>query len=169
VPRTVDVRARKWPDSPHWEHEAVALGADGWGQWVGVAKGTWISRPGAGFHAHCDQVVLLPHDAWWVATFYGDDAERPVDIYVDITTPVTWDGDLAHSVDLDLDVVRGLSGQIWVDDEDEFAEHRVSLGYPDDVVKQALAACERVHAALVAGDPPFDGTARDWLARFRAG
>jgi predicted RNA-binding protein associated with RNAse of E/G family len=169
VPRTVDVRARKWPDSPHWEHEAVALGADGWGQWVGVAKGTWISRPGAGFHAHCDQVVLLPHDDWWVATFYGDDAERPVDIYVDITTPVTWDGDLAHSVDLDLDVVRGLSGQIWVDDEDEFAEHRVSLGYPDDVVKQALAACERVHAALVAGDPPFDGTARDWLARFRAG
>jgi hypothetical protein len=168
VPRTVHVQARKWPDSPHWEHDAIALGADGYGHWVGVAKGTWISRPGAGFHAHCDQVVLLPHDDWWVGTFYGDDPERPVDTYVDIATPPTWDGDLVHAVDLDLDVVRGVTGRIWVDDEDEFAEHRVSLGYPDDVVERAVNACDQVHAAMADEAPPFDGTARGWLARFCA-
>ena len=167
--RIVHVQTRKWPDRPHWEYDATHLGVDGFGHWVGVAKGQWLSRPGAGFHAHCDQVVLLPHDDWWVATFYGDDAERPVDTYVDIATPATWAGDLVHSVDLDLDVVRGVTGRIWVDDEDEFAGHRASLGYPDDVVEQALAACDRVREAVIAEKPPFDRTPRDWLARFRAG
>ncbi len=166
--RTVHVQTRKWPEDPHWEYDATHLGADGFGDWVGVPKGRWLARPGAGFHAHCDQVVCLPHDDWWLGTFYGDDAERPVDTYVDIATPVTWAGELVHAVDLDLDVVQGVTGRIWVDDEDEFAEHRVSLGYPVDVVEGALAACARVHAAMVDHDPPFDGTARDWLARFRA-
>jgi hypothetical protein len=169
VSRTVHVQTRKWPDSPHWEYDAIHLGADGFGHWVGVAQGNWLSRPDAGFHAACDHVVLLPHDAWWLGTFYGDDAERPIDTYVDIATPVTWDGDLVRSVDLDLDVIRGVTGRIWVDDEDEFAEHRVSLDYPADVVAQALAACDEVHAALLAERPPFDGTARGWLAKFRAG
>ncbi|HET8602995.1 MAG TPA: DUF402 domain-containing protein [Marmoricola sp.] len=166
--RSVHVQTRKWPDSPHWEYDATHLGVDGFGHWVGVRQGAWLSRPGAGFHAHCDQVVLLPHDDWWLGTFYGDDPERPVDTYVDIATPATWVGDLVHSVDLDLDVVRGVSGRIWIDDEDEFAEHRATLGYPEDVAAQALAACDRVHAAVTAGEPPFDRTPHGWLARFRA-
>lgn len=167
--RTVHVQTRKWPDHPHWEYDATHLGVDGWGHWVGVPQGVWLSRPGAGFHAHCDHVVLLPHDDWWLGTFYGDDAGRPVDTYVDISTPVTWRGDLVQAVDLDLDVVKGTSGRIWVDDEDEFAAHRVTLGYPDDVVTHALATCDWVHAAVSAATAPFDGTARGWLARFRTG
>ncbi|MGH3445203.1 MAG: DUF402 domain-containing protein [Nocardioidaceae bacterium] len=169
APRTVHVQTRKWPDTPHWEYDATYLGADGFGHWVGVAKGVWLSRPGAGFHAQCDQVVLLPHDEWWVATFYGDDVERPVDVYVDIATPVTWEDDLVHTVDLDLDVVQGPTGRIWVDDEDEFAEHRVALDYPADVVEHAVAGCRHVLDAVTRHGAPFDGTARDWLARFRAG
>lgn len=165
--RTVHVQTRKWPDRPHWEYDAVALGADAFGHWVAVPQGRWLSRPGAGFHAHCDHVVLVPHDDWWLGTFYGADDERPVDTYVDIATPATWDGSLVHAVDLDLDVIRGVTGRVWVDDEDEFAEHRGA--YPDDVVEQALAACERVHAAVTDLTPPFDGTALEWLARFRAG
>jgi hypothetical protein len=167
VSRIVHVQTRKWPDAPHWEFDATVLGVDDFGHWVGVRKGAWLSRPGSGFPAHCDQVVLLPHDAWWVATFYGDDAERPVDVYVDITTPVTWADDLVHTVDLDLDVVQGTAGRIWVDDEDEFADHRVSLGYPAEVTANAMAACQSVLDAVTASTAPFDGTHREWLARFR--
>ncbi len=54
---------------------------------------------------------------------------------------------------------------MWVDDEDEFAEHRVQLGYPDDVIKAALAATERVRADVIAARAPFDGAADAWLAR----
>jgi len=168
--RTVRVLTRKWPDLPHWEFDAVRLGADALGHWVGVAEGTWLAKPGAGFHAWCDHVVLLPHDAWWVATIYGDDADRPVDVYVDITTPCVWSDDESQvtAIDLDLDVIKGPTGRVWVDDEDEFAEHRVSLGYPADVVETALASCQDVLRAVQGGDAPFDGSARPWLDRLRS-
>lgn len=155
---------RKWPDRPHWEYDAVWLGTDAAGQWLGVPSGTWLSRPGAGFHASADHVVLVPHDAWWVATFYDDDPARPVDTYVDMATPSTWDGDTVRCIDLDLDVIRGVHGRVWVDDEDEFAAHRVEYAYPREVVAAAVASCEQVQRLVEADEPPFHrGTAAGWI------
>jgi hypothetical protein len=168
--RSVRVLTRKWPDLPHWEFDAVRLGADALGHWVGVPSGTWLERPGAGFHAWCDHVVLLPYDAWWVATIYSEaDADRPVDVYVDISGPCEWadDESWVRAVDLDLDVIKGPTGRIWVDDEDEFAEHRVSLGYPADVVEAAVRSCEEVLRAVTDGVAPFDGSARAWIAKLK--
>jgi protein associated with RNAse G/E len=68
-----------------------------------------------------------------------------------------------RAVDLDLDVLRGWSGRVWVDDEDEFAEHRKRFGYPDDVAALAVASCDQVRGAVAAGRPPFDGTAARWM------
>jgi uncharacterized protein len=167
----VRVLTRKWPDLPHWEFDAVRLGADALGHWVGVPAGTWLAKPAAGFHAWCDHVVLLPHDAWWVATIYGDEPDRPVDVYVDITTPCVWadDESTVTAVDLDLDVIKGPTGRVWVDDEDEFAEHQVTLDYPSDLVASAVRSCEHVLRAVTEGAAPFDGSARPWLDRLRSG
>ena len=66
---------------------------------------------------------------------------------------------MLRAVDLDLDVVRGNTGRVWVDDEDEFADHRVRFGYPDEIAAAAMASCDRVHAAVVAGTAPYDGSA----------
>jgi len=169
--RTVRVLTRKWPDLPHWEFDAVRLGVDAHGHWVGVPSGTWLSRPDRGFHAWCDHVVLIPHDGWWVATLYGDDDDRPVDVYVDISTPCEWSDDESEvrAVDLDLDVIRDPDGRVWIDDEDEFAEHQVTLAYPQDVIDAARASCEDVLAAVTAGAGPFGGAHRDWIARLRSG
>ena len=60
--RTTRVLTRKWPDQPHWEFDAVRLGVDALGHWVGVPVGTWLSRPDKGFTAWSDHVVMLPHD-----------------------------------------------------------------------------------------------------------
>jgi hypothetical protein len=162
---------RKWQDLPHWEFDAVRLGADAHGHWLGVPEGTWLSRPERGFHAWCDHVVLIPYDAWWVATLYGDDPGRPVDVYVDISTPPEWSEDRAavRMIDLDLDVIREPDGRVWVDDEDEFAEHQVSLAYPDDLVRAARTSCAALLEAVDAGAEPFGGAHRDWLARLRSG
>jgi len=169
VTRTVAVRNRKWPDSPHWEFDAVWLGADAVGHWLGLRRGTWMSRPGMGMHATAPHVVLFPHDAWWVATFYDDDPERPFDTYVDITTPATWAGDEVRCVDLDLDVIRDRDGRVWVDDEDEFAEHQVSLCYPAEIVDGARTSCADVLDLLTADAAPFTrATAFGWIARLRA-
>jgi protein associated with RNAse G/E len=113
-------------------------------------------------------VVLIPHDAWWVATMYGDDADRPVDVYVDISTPSTWTDDEIRTVDLDLDVIRDPDGRVWVDDEDEFAEHQRSLGYPADVIAAAETSCAEVLEAVRDLSGPFAGVHLDWLARLRS-
>jgi protein associated with RNAse G/E len=156
------VVARKWPDLPHWEHDAVLLGEDAHGRWVGAPAGTVMSRPGVEFVTGSAQVSLLPLDEPFVATFYGTGGA--VDVYVDISTVPVWDDDRVSAIDLDLDVVRGWTGRVWVDDEDEFAAHRVSLGYPDDVVALATRSCDAVLGAVRSGHPPYDGeTGRRWL------
>lgn len=170
----VRVVMTKWGDQPHWEFDATYLGSDVHGDWLGIGRGTVMTRPGATYVAPTCQVGLVPPagpDAarGWLATFH--DVGGPVQVYVDITTPPTWDGSTLRAVDLDLDVVRGTTGRVWVDDEDEFAEHRVRLGYPLEVVRAAASSCDAVHAAVAAGTPPYDGpddgTASAWLARVR--
>ena len=71
-----------------------------------------------------------------------------------------------RAVDLDLDVVRGTDGPLVVDDEDEFAEHQVALGYPPEVVapgrgqprpragRDPRASTRRTTAATNAGRTP---------------
>ncbi len=167
-PRPVRVVARKWPDRPHWEFGGVRLGEDAHGTWVGAPAGTSFARPGASFVSNQHQVTLLPHDEPFVATFYAPGGLAPYDLYVDVSTVPVWQHDTVSAVDLDLDVVRGWTGRVWVDDEDEFADHRVRLGYPDDLVRLAAGSCEAVRSAVDRGRAPYDGTAARWFAALDA-
>ena len=161
----------KWVDHPHWEFEGRFLGSDEHGDWIGIRGGTPFSRPGVDYVAQVDQVGLIPapgpdEDRGWLAAFHA--AGGPVRVYIDMTTPPVWDGTVLRAVDLDLDVVQGPTGRVWVDDEDEFAEHRLRYGYPDEVVTLAMRSCDRVRAAVESGAPPYDGTSARWLARLAA-
>ena len=168
----------KWGDRPHWEFDGIHLGSDEHGEWLGFPEGTHNERPGLVMLSEVPCVTLVPADGWRLATFHAPGIW--CDLYVDITTPAEWDGDVLRAVDLDLDVIRMSSeprtfhgsapqnlaagpGEAFVDDEDEFAEHQVAYGYPDDVVATARASCEEVLAAVRAGLPPYDGTHRRWL------
>jgi uncharacterized protein len=166
-----DVRCvlSKWGGRPHWEFDAVLLGSDEHGDWFGIEAGTVMVRPGAEYVAPVPQVGLSPAPGpdearGWLATFHADGGQ--VQVYVDMTTPPVWDGTTLTAIDLDLDVVRGNSGRVWVDDEDEFADHRVRFGYPDDVAGLAMRSCDRVRAAMLARTAPYDGeTHLPWLKR----
>jgi len=158
----------KWGGRPHWEYDAVLLGSDEHGDWLGVEPGTVMTRPGATYVAPTGQAVLVPApgapaDRGWLATFHAEGG--PVRVYVDVTTPPRWEGHVLRAVDLDLDVIRGNTGRVWVDDEDEFADHRVSLGYPDDVSRSAMSSCDRVQAAVRTSLAPYDGSAAAWFTR----
>ena len=158
--------ARKWPDRPHWEHRGVRLGEDRHGVWVGTPVGTTISRPKASFVTDQAIVTVVPRTAPFTASFYARGGTAHCEVYVDITTVPVWvDEGTVVAVDLDLDVVRGWTGRVWVDDEDEFADHRVRFGYPDELSAAAMASCDRVHAAVAAGAAPYDGSAALWLDR----
>ena len=162
----VRVLMTKWPDRPHSEFTGTYLGADQHGDWVGARAGTTCRRSGNTYAARSDWVTLLTETTWWRAGFY--DPTPPTATYVDIATPSAWDGAAVTCVDLDLDVVLQFSGEVLVADEDEFEEHRTTLGYPDDVVARALDAALWVRGALEAGLAPFDGSHLPWLARLRA-
>ena len=162
----------KWGDRPHWEFDAVLLGSDGHGDWIGIPAGSRMARPGMQLVSEWDQVGLVPAagpDAGraWLATFHAEG--NPVRTYVDITTPPHWDGAVVRAADLDLDVIRAIDERgVYVDDEDEFAEHQRLFGYPPEIVELAEHSCALVHRAVLHGHPPFDGAAAEWLARLAA-
>ncbi|MBO0846253.1 MAG: DUF402 domain-containing protein [Nocardioides sp.] len=164
----VRVEMRKWGDRPHWEFDARWLGSDEHGDWIGIPSGTEMVRPGASYVARSNQVGLSPRadlpdgERWWLGTFHAPGSDLRVSVYVDIATPPVWDGATLRTVDLDLDVVRGETGRVWVDDEDEFAQHRVELGYPAEITVAAMRSCGRVHEALAAGHAPYDGSHERW-------
>lgn len=173
---------RKWDGSAHWRHECVFLGADEWGEWVGQPAGWGSARPGRSFTAPGPNVTLVPPSGDYALTVNRDHPEG-MRIYIDLAwdvrsasaspadvgaagqssgAPVLFTG-----IDMDLDVVR-IEGErgTWIDDEDEWDEHRVQYGYPDEVQRhlEALAADleQRVRAQL----PPFDDASADrWLDR----
>ena len=165
----VRVRFTKWGGKRHHGAELVYLGADEHGDWLGDPVGNqWAGGPKS-FVSITDNVLLVPPDRGMTAMFYTEHPEQAFELYVDITTPPVWDGDLVTAVDLDLDVIRRFDGSWYVDDEDEFAEHQVAYGYPPELVAAAEAECARVGheirsgATLLASD-----TADPWRALFRA-
>ena len=164
----VRIEMEKWGGRTHWHIPGSWLGSDEHGDWIGIPAGTLMVRPGAEVVSAHDQVGLVPAstlgsgERGWLATFHAPGAETGT--YVDMTTPPAWDGHVVRAVDLDLDVIRMQNGWVIVDDEDEFAQHRVELGYPDDVVVLAEASRDLVHAAILDERPPFDGSHESWLA-----
>jgi uncharacterized protein len=158
---------RKYDGSLHWDSPMRHLGEDEHGVWLGAPAGAIAQRGHAtGRAVDYAHVVLLPRDAWWIATF--NDVPKPTEIYCDVSTPPRWlEPDEVTMIDLDLDVRRRRTGEVEVLDEDEFAEHKVRYGYAGEVVDQALAAVAWLDKALRGDVEPFATEYRDWLARMR--
>lgn len=157
---------RKWPDSPHYGVLGRVLGEDSHGVWVGAAPGSPIVDPD-GTERRGQHVVVwcVPRDGWFMVHVLRGHPDLAV--YIDICTPAVWTDRGARLIDLDFDVVvwnddRG--GHVELVDEDEFEEHRVRLGYPDELVMSSRRAAHDVLARTQAGDAPFTASAASrWL------
>ncbi|NHN54301.1 DUF402 domain-containing protein [Calidifontibacter sp. DB0510] len=151
---------RKFDGTEHWQEDYQLLGVDADGVWLGMPAGTPFARPDFATTAKTDTVRLIT-DAGYAACFNGPGNGQRTHVYVDITDQPVWrrDGDrfVVTLVDLDLDVIERFDGTTFVDDEDEFAEHQASFGYPAQVVTHAQRTCDAVFAAVRAKDAPFDG------------
>jgi protein associated with RNAse G/E len=161
----VQVVFLKYDGRPHRSYPARWLGEDSDGTWLGVTAGT-VARVDGDREAIREEpyVLLVPKWAWWTAMFNAP--PRPTEIYCDVTTPATWSGtNEVTVVDLDLDVRRRRWGDIERLDDDEFAEHQVRFGYPDEVITQATAASYWLATALGDGTEPFASGFRPWLAQ----
>ena len=106
-------------------------------------------------------------------TFLGDDGQgtwcgAPAGTWLERPGASFASAPLVTMVDLDLDVVLHRDGDLLLDDEDEFDEHRVTLGYPADVVALARRTADELMTAAAAGHEPFGPAGSRWLARLAA-
>ena len=112
-----------------------------------------------------DWVILISADQPWSAEFYP--APKHMQTYVDMTTPAVWtggpDSPAVSMVDLDLDVIQRRDGTVFIDDEDEFADHQGSLSYPPEIVVMARRSADQVIAAISEGTEPFGRVGRAWV------
>nr|WP_218844823.1 hypothetical protein [Microbacterium pseudoresistens] len=163
---------RKWDGAAHWRHECVYLGADVWGDWVGQPVGWRSERPGREFLAPGPNVTLVPAAPGDHALTVNRDHPHGMRVYIDLGWDVRWSDDplLATGIDMDLDVVRVIGERgTWVDDRDEWDEHRVRYGYPADVVTRLEALAVDLEDRVRAQEAPFDdATADAWLDRLVA-
>jgi len=170
---TVLVRYGKWGGARHYEFTMFAVGEDEHGMWLGAPEGTTIRRPGQAFLSSTEWVICFAQAAGWTASFHPHD-RHDIATYVDITTPPSWSHDagsglaVVSMVDLDLDVVLRVDGELLIDDEEEFEQHRHSLGYPTEIVTLARSTAATVHAAIEAGDEPYGNVGQRWLAVYAA-
>jgi len=164
VSDSVRVVYRKYDGSLHWHLTMRRLGEDEHGVWLGLPTGGEM-RKGDGPAVPIPQahVLLIPPSAWWTASFNAPPCWT--EIYCDFTTPPEWlSPDEVTAIDLDLDVIRRFKARkSQLLDADEFADHRVRFGYPDDVVEQARRSAKRLRRAVLA-DEPFTTVYRRWLA-----
>ncbi|GAB4071103.1 hypothetical protein GCM10028777_38310 [Angustibacter speluncae] len=160
----VEVRFRKYDGRPHWVMWALPLGEDEHGHWLGSPAGQVVSRPDLSVDLPFPWALLVPRDQGFVAAFNVTGDPERAEVYVDMTTVPVWETpQLVTAADLDLDVVRMVGGRVFVDDEDEFAEHRVAFGYPPQVVELAQESCRWVHDRVAADAEPFGDVARAWM------
>lgn len=171
-------RWRKWDGGPHWVNDCIYLGSDRWGDWFGQPAGWRNSRPGREFLAEYDNVTLMPSRGDYAYTH--NSAPHPTRVYIDIAWDVRWDAGVPTGIDMDLDVVRrepaapyvdrdGVlrsPGDVYIEDRDEWDEHRVAYGYPADLVEKLEALAVDLEQRVAASEVPFDDpTAREWLER----
>lgn len=175
TPRSGDLvvaRNRKYDGGAHWVVPGRYLGADEHGHWVFQRANEFISRPEAAFYTESDAILLIPHTGDWVATFYDDAHPAGVELYIDLAIDLAWHRIRPsviefHMIDMDLDVIRSKSRGLFVDDEDEFAEHSVKFSYPEELRARMLAACQDLTEAVAAGHAPFDGREAAWFTQGR--
>lgn len=160
-------RWRKWDGAPHWEHDSVFLGSDAHGDWVGQRDGWRSARPGVVAPSYGDSITLIPPSGDFAATI--NDTHPRIRVYIDIAWDVRWDAGEPVGIDMDLDVVRALDERgVFIDDRDEWAEHQVRYGYPDDVIARLEEVALTLEAQVHASAAPFDdATPARWFAVLR--
>jgi protein associated with RNAse G/E len=162
----VRVVKRKWDGSVSAVDTAHRLAVSGdTSAWL-VLAGSRRERPGSGATevVGCDELWVAVPGEWWVLCGYTD-ADRSLTGYkVHATAPFEAPGrdDEIEWIDLDLDF--DIAGDdVELQDEAQFHDHALVMGYPRDVVRGAWSGMSTIAARYTNGDWPFDGSLQGWV------
>jgi protein associated with RNAse G/E len=143
----------------------VYLGHDEWGDWFGQLPGWSSARPGFVYDVKYPSVTLMPPSGDFAYTHNAP--PHGTRVYIDIAWDLHWQDGAAAGIDMDLDVVRTVDGRgLYIDDRDEWDEHRLQYGYPLDIVSRLETLTVQIEARVRADAAPFDDATADvWLDR----
>jgi protein associated with RNAse G/E len=161
LPR-IRVRATNWDGDVHWEHGAWLVSReDGWVV-TRTEAGTRVRTEGGGeYVSPFDTRAHYWSDRWFNVIRLETPGQGLYGYYCNIATPLRFDGETVHYVDLQLDVRVFADGagelEYLVVDEEEFEAARERYGYGDDTVASARAAVGELVRMIEAREFPFDG------------
>ncbi len=127
-------------------------------------------QPGTVCDSYRGRITARYHslELYWSDRFYNLTVVwhpdwRPRMHYVNIATPAAWEDGTLRFIDLDLDVIwHADSGEVILDDEDEFELHQVRFGYPRDLIEQVRRSGDQVRQMIARSAYPFDGSLFAW-------
>ena len=90
------------------------------------------------FYKNRHHNVVVSWSAEWIPEMH----------YLNITSPAVWDDRSVTAIDLDLDLIRRATGEVFVDDEDEFESHIERFHYPNELVDQCRDELSRLQVAM---------------------
>ncbi len=142
------------------------LGADAYGTWLFAPRGAAASYSRTGpAPLPVNFLTLVPGTAGWIATWMWGNPAIDIDVYIDVIDAPSWvSATELRVVDLDLDVIRRRSGEVVLDDEDEFVENTSARRYPADVVEMARATAHELLEAVGQRRAPFGDESLRWRA-----
>jgi protein associated with RNAse G/E len=160
--RRITVRATNFDGELHWEHAAWLQGAgDGWVV-TRTDAGTQVRTEGGGeYVSPFDTRAHYWTDRWFNVIRLETPGQGLYGYYCNIATPLRFDGETVHYVDLQLDVrvLADASGKLEyrLVDEDEFEAARQRYAYDDELVARCREAVASLVAMIEAREFPFDG------------
>ena len=161
--KTVSRYSTKYDGSLHYRYPLTVVQED-------VDLFILYGCPGTVCDSYRGQLTAKYHslELYWSARFYNLTVMwhadwRPRMHYVNIATPAAWDDGTLRFIDLDLDVIwHADSGEVILDDEDEFELHQVRFGYPSDLIAQVRQGADEVRQLMARLAYPFDGSLFAW-------
>lgn len=163
TPATGMIQSSKYDGTPHYQFPAQLAFIHAGLPALYTAPGTTIGSSKGDYSARYHSLGIFWPDRWYNMLVFWHADWRPLMHYVNIATPVHWDGHTMRYVDLDLDVFwQASDNTVQIDDEDEFAEHQLRYGYPVDLILQCQRTCDEVFALMQQHVPPFDGSLYQW-------
>ena len=137
--RFINVISTKYDGSPRDAWSALLTHQDGSRLTLYVAPGTEEIVKGRHRQIMPDGFTAL----YWTDRWYNIwllDQPNPLACYTNIAMPCQFDGQILRWIDLEIDIEVYTDGTTVVRDQDEFDQRSKSMGYPPEVVQQALAA-----------------------------
>jgi protein associated with RNAse G/E len=126
--------------------------------------------PGIPVSSYRGQMLTTRHSLhlYWADRYYNVAVNwsadwQPLSHYVNVATPAAWADGTLRFIDLDLDIIwQAASGDVLLDDEDEFELHQARFGYPRELIERCWQTTYDLREMIASGTYPFDGSLYRW-------